>query len=428
MEITAPADTYLVVNRTIMNDNDRLILTKLYQPLISFKALALYYSLWSNIDSINIMSVELNHRHLMNMTGFSMEEIIESRHKLEAIGLLKTAFKKGTNNIYIYQLYSPLSAEEFLSHPFLNPLLQNTLGVREYKRIVNEFKLPKIDLTKYDDITCSFSDVFSTDNLIHNSIDEEIKRREVNKIAIINEIDFNFIKESLPKDLISNNLLTESVKELISSISYLYQIDNVSLIGLIRNSINENGLIDEQKFVDMSHKYYMFENDNNVPRLIYTNQPHELRTNTKDNSLRSKMINTFESLTPYDFLRGKYNGANPTSIDIKMVESLLIDLKLLPGVINVLIDYVLRINDYKLNKNFVTTIAGQWKRLNIKTVEAAMKQAEKDHKKYKEYKQTTKFKNVSSEKVPDWFDKNIKEEKLSTEEENKVIEKLQKFS
>ena len=75
-----------------MNDNDRLILTMLYQPLLIIK-LYLYiipYGLY--LDKTNY-SIEFTHRHLINMTGLKIEDIIEGRKKLEAVGLLKTALK-----------------------------------------------------------------------------------------------------------------------------------------------------------------------------------------------------------------------------------------------------------------------------------------------------------------------------------------------
>jgi replication initiation and membrane attachment protein len=139
------------------------------------------------------------------------------------------------------------------------------------------------------------------------------------------------------------------------------------------------------------------------------------------------MIYTFETLSPYDFLRGKYNGANPTSRDMQLVETLLVDLELSPGVVNVLIDYVLKIKDHKLTKNYVEAIAGQWKRLSIKTVEEAMNQAETEHKKYK-HKEKYSTKKVIDEKVPDWFDKKIEASKPSDEEEEKLKAILSEFS
>ena len=64
----------------------------------------------------------------------------------------------------------------------------------------------------------------------------------------------------------------------------------------------------------------------------------------------------------------------------ELIENLMIDQKLNPGVVNVLIDYVLKTNNKKLNKDFIETIAGQWKRLNIETVNEAMEVCRKEHK------------------------------------------------
>ena len=42
-----PADTFIVVNKTILCDNDRKLLTLLYQPIIGSQAISLYYTLWA---------------------------------------------------------------------------------------------------------------------------------------------------------------------------------------------------------------------------------------------------------------------------------------------------------------------------------------------------------------------------------------------
>ena len=62
---------------------------------------------------------------------------------------------------------------------------------------------------------------------------------------------------------------------------------------------------------------------------------------------------------------------------------LIIGYGLKPGVVNVLIDYILKTNNNKLTRNLAETIAGQWQRLKIETVDEAMRVAEKEHKKYK---------------------------------------------
>ncbi len=425
--VLLPADTYNVVNKTVMNDTDRLVLTMLYQPLIGFKALSLYFTLWSDLDCTSVMSVEFNHRHLINMTGMKIDDILEARKKLEAIGLLKTALKTGENNIYVYQLYSPLSPSEVLTHPFLSIILYNTLGSKEYDRIVKCFKMPRINLSDFKDITTSFSDVYKTGTIFLKETEDEIRKRESCEIELKVDLDFNLIMNSIPRGIMNSKAFDKNTCKLLKSLSYIYSLDNVQMIGIIRNSINEKGFIDKTKLQNSARSFYQFENDNALPHLIYNNQPSKLRTKLKDGSKRSTMIYTFETLPPYDFLRGRYNGSNPTTRDMKLVEGLLLEQELSPGVVNVLIDYVLRINDNKLNKNFVETIAGQWKRLNIKTVEEAMNQAEKEHKSYKTRPKTIN-KKIVEDTVPEWFDKKIESRKATAEEEEKMKDMLSEFS
>ena len=40
-----PADTYTVINKTILTENDRKILTMLYQPIIGSDSINLFFTL-----------------------------------------------------------------------------------------------------------------------------------------------------------------------------------------------------------------------------------------------------------------------------------------------------------------------------------------------------------------------------------------------
>ena len=78
-----------------------------------------------------------------------------------------------------------------------------------------------------------------------------------------------------------------------------------------------------------------------------------------------------------------------------------------------LIDYVLKINDNKLTRNFIITIANQWKRSNIKTVEEAMNLCRKENQAKKKPRVKPAIKK---EEKPDWFDKNIEEDAASSDD------------
>ena len=45
-----PADTYVVINKTILSESDRRIITMLYQPIIGGIATNLYFTLCMDLD------------------------------------------------------------------------------------------------------------------------------------------------------------------------------------------------------------------------------------------------------------------------------------------------------------------------------------------------------------------------------------------
>ena len=424
-----PADTYTVINKTTLNESDKKIISMLYQPIIGYTATSLYFTLVDDLDKLQVMSDDLTHHHLMATMQLRLEDIVIAREKLEATGLIKTYLKKGNINNYVYLIYSPISAHEFFNHPILNIVLYNNLGKKEYEKILNYYKIPRINLRDYEDITSNFDDVFTsvTGNILEMSSD--ITKKDSNNIKINKGIDFNMLISSLPESMINEKCFTKDIKELINSLSFTYNLDTITMQSLIRDAINEKGLIDKVKLRKSCRDYYQFEANGNLPTLIYNKQPDYLKKPVGDNSKWAKMVYTFENLTPYQFLKAKYKGAEPTNRDKRLIENLLIDQKLNPGVVNLLIAYVLKINNEQLKKSYVETIAGQWKRLNIETVEEAMRITEKEHKKNKKMLNKDKVKNVNSRikvknnDTPVWFNKEIQKEDV-TEEESEELAKI----
>ena len=187
-------------------------------------------------------------------------------------------------------------------------------------------------------------------------------------------------------------------------------MDEEELSELIRNSVNEKKIIDKDLLRSNCHNYYTFEHQNSTPSIVYKKQPDYLRKNVGDGSKKSKQIYTFETTSPYDFITGKNKGVKPSKKDLLLIEELMIDYELTPGVVNVLIDYVLRINDNKLTKNFVLTIANQWKRSNIKTVEEAMSICRKENK------SKAKVRPIKKEVKPEWYGRNFEESQASIDD------------
>lgn len=411
-----PADTYQVVNKSILSDTDRKYLISFYEPIIGHLATSLYLTLVNDLELNSQVSRDLTHHHLMSILKISLKTLKNAREALEAVGLLKTYFKSGSINNYIYEIYSPLSPNEFFNHPILNIVLYNNIGATEYEYLKKQYQKIKIDTKDYKDITKRLDEVMDSGINIPGS---DAIERSINDITVGDKVDFDMILSSIPKGVINEKAFTKKTKELINQLAFIYKIDTLKMIELIRSVLNEFGMIDKNALRLQARRMYHF-NNGALPTLIYRSQPEYLKSPAGDTSMRGKIIAMFESINPVDFLRNKYGGTKPTNRDIKIIESLVIDLEMPPAVVNVLLDYVLRKNNNKLATNYIETIAGQWKRAGLKNATEAMNFAEKENKKY-----TKKFDNEKVTKEPVWFNK-VNEASEVTEADKEELENLLK--
>ena len=421
-----PTDSYKVYNKTILTEIDKNILVDLYQPIIGYKALALYYTLLNDLDKKNFITEDYTHHHLLSSMQVSMSDIKMAREKLEAVGLIETFEKKEEVTKFIYILYAPLSAKDFLNHPILNVVLFNNIGKNEYDKIVKNYKLPKVTLKDYSNVSKKFDEVFKSVPVNSYFSNDEIISNTKNGINFKDSIDFNLLISGIDSKIINEKALNKEVKLLINSLSFLYDIDLNSMSNLIRTSLNEKGMIDKELLRKSARSFYQFENSGKLPTLIHkSSRAKKINNSGNDLSNKEKMINIFESTNPYNFLKSKYKGGKVILRDMKLIEELLIDLKLEPACINVLIDYALRVNNQKLNKTYVETIASQWKRLGIKTAEEAMNACIKEYKKSKD--KTKKEVKVKEVKTPDWFNMNIEKKKIKKEDETELLNLIKKY-
>ena len=416
-----PADQYVVVNKTILTEIDKKNLINLYEPIIGFGAVSLYLTLWSDLDTLELMSRDFTHHHLMSILKCSLEGIKQAREALEAVGLMKTYFKEGDINSYVYELYSPLAASEFFNNPILNIVLYNNVGEEEYNYLKKMYRKVNVDLKDYVEITKTLNETFESTSMPI----VEARSREVLPLNIESDIDFDLIISSIPKGILNEKAINKKMKELIINLSFIYDLDTLKMMELIRASLNERGSIEKDTLRKNARKYYQF-NHGNLPTLIYRTQPEYLKTPMGDTSRKGRIIGVFENTSPYDFLKSKYHGANPTSRDLKLLEMLMIDLELNPAVVNVLLDYVLKKNNNKLSASYVETIAGQWKRSGVKTAREAMDLAEKEHKKKQKSSDKKVVRNLKEAPVPVWFDKTLEKAEVS-DEEAKELEELLKI-
>lgn len=415
-----PADTYTIINQTILTEVDKKIIISLYEPIIGPIAVSLYLTFWADLDKLELMSKDFTHHHLMTILKSKLIDIENARKSLEAVGLLKSYIKRNDNiNEYLYELYSPLSASEFLNHPVLSILLLNNIGENEYNILLNSYKKYNFNKSDYEEITSSMNETFKSVN--ENVFEENIRNTKKLGINIASSIDFELLESTLPKGLVTSKTFNKKTKDLINQLAFIYNIDSVKMSEIIRLVIDEYGIINKDKLRSATRKNYEYNNNGSLPTIVYRTQPEYLKSPSGDLSNRGKMIHVFENTKPYDFLKSRNKGIKPTSRDLKILEHIAVDFDLPPGVVNVLVDYALLVNNGKLNNAYMEAIASTWSRKGIKTVEDAMNLAEKGHKKnVKVVKETKNNVNIN---VPAWMDKDNKSEEMS-EEELKELETM----
>jgi replication initiation and membrane attachment protein len=437
-----PIDRYLVTSSGLLHEYDRKVLTFLYQPLIGSTCLSLYMTLWAELDENRLWSESSTHHLLMNLLSVNLKDIHEARLKLEGIGLLKTYVKTDeSGRSFIYEIHPPLNPEQFFLDGMLNIYLYRKIGKNHFSRLKRFFSIPKKPMEEdYLDVTRAFQDVFASatpgslqymqehsEDLEAEPAQEFIGRADQKPIQIdTSTFDFEMLMAGLNESLVPQKSLTKKVKEVISNLAFLYGISPIEMKNFILGAINENDEIDIEDLRKGARDWYQFENYDQLPSLINRTQPavHQVQL-TEPKTQEETLIRYYETTPPIVTFKELSGGVEPSVANLKILEEIMIKYKLPPGVVNVLIEVVLRKTDMKFTKNFVESIASHWARLKIKTVKDAMEAARKEERSFKESKKTGKATNkkpIRTEVLPDWFEENGKESVKDSKQDDPDLE------
>lgn len=437
-----PIDRYLVTSNGLLHEYDRKVLTFLYQPLIGSTCLSLYMTLWAELEENILWSESSTHHLLMNLLSVNLKDIYEARLMLEGIGLLKTYVKTDeSGRSFIYEIHPPLNPEQFFLDGMLNIYLYRKIGKTHFSRLKRFFSIPKKPMEEdYLEVTRAFQDVFASatpgslqymqehaEDLEAESTQEFIGRQKQKPIQIdTNTFDFDMLMAGLNESLVPQKALTKKVKEVISNLAFLYGISPIEMKNFILGAINENDEIDIEDLRKGARNWYQFENYDQLPSLINRTQPavHQVQL-TEPKTQEEKLIRYYETTPPIVIFKELSGGVEPSVSNLKILEEVMIKYKLPPGVVNVLIEVVLRKTDMKFTKGFVESIASHWARLKIKSVKEAMEAARKEERSFKESKKTgksTKQKPIRTEVLPAWFDDNGKESVKDSIKDNSELE------
>lgn len=437
-----PIDRYVACANGILHDFDRKVMTLLYQPLVGTTSFSLYMTLWAELEENRLWSEPSSHHALMSLMGLNLKEIYEARLRLEGMGLV-SAFVRNEDGerSFIYQLKPPLSPEQFFLDGMLNIYLYRKIGKNHFSKLKRFFSDQNTGAHEgYKEVTKAFQDVFSSSSSPNalkfdpeTAADLSIETgqayigRKDNSGIQIDHPTFNFelLMAGLSESLVPKKSLTPKVKDAISNLAFLYEVDAIQMKNIVLSAVTEENEIDLEELRKSARDWYQFHHQDQLPALVDRTQPSLYRTETAEPKTKEeKLIHYFETTSPRKLLRDISGGAEPSKADLAIIEGVIFQQKLLPGVINVLIHYVMLKTDMKLTKGYVEKIASHWARKDVKTVKAAMELALNEHKQYQQWasgdsdkKKRTQKKPIRTELLPDWFNESEKQQKTNQAEE-----------
>ena len=396
MVILSKADMFDVKISSLLADYDRETITNLYQPIIGYTALAVYFTFWSEGKNQKIISLSSHEQILLRMR-IATGEFIEARKVLEAVGLLKTRLEKVREfSIYHYELFAPKTPIKFFNDTLLYGLLIQNIGENEASRIKRIYQTSQNE-SQGEDISSSFNDIF------HPNFEDAAFLQATNKVSDTigrrkSKIDTEFSYEKFFDTLSTISQLTDKsfTKNEIKEIERLATLYGTSAEITAEKVVNAFSLEKSRG----SRVDFVQLNEDMKNEINFGSRTRKRRNSKKnlvvgEEGLAAK-VKYFESANPKDVLSVLQNGTKPAAADLNIVRILANDYKLTNAVINVIIDFVLQMNNNVLSRYSVEKIASSISREDIVTAVDAMEYLNNNYTGKKE--KSAKIKTESKKK------------------------------
>lgn len=354
-------DFYEVKLGSMLASYDRDLLTTLYQPIIGYGALALFFTLWAEYKRSDFSPLN-KHEYIMKVMNISSEEFLSCRKKLEGIGLVKT-YKKVElkQTYYIYELFAPKSPKEFFLDPLFKGLLCQKIGSSEVKKLSIIYDSKPLELDDYQDVSAGYKEVYNNDDDASIKVLNILSSRGRKTLEIGSTFDMGeFLKELRENRGVNIEKLTPDDCNEISRIALLFGLDILSMCDAFEVSFSP--FSDNCLDYDMLYKTCAKMSQGvNIKEKQITNSEYD------DNDAFGKMINQMANNSPFEYLKLKQGYTNPSPADVKIINDLSVKYGFSNGVINAIVDYTLRTCNDSLPAAYVDKIGATLARKKVTT-------------------------------------------------------------
>ena len=236
-----------------MHHADLVGLIHLYQPIVGTSAISLYMTLVYQVPLHRAgVSKIYSHSYLLQLCSFTFDQLLEARHLLEGVGLINTYEIKNEDDIhYEYEMLPPLTPAKFFQSDILSITLYNSLGKERYFAVkdwlIGDTGFQTVQKEKKKNITRSFQEVFESISPAELAKQAEREKEMTGPVAKIDEslhqgkrpdfkqdIDFSMLEMRL-SHLVEKEVWTDSLKQEIKELGFLYQLDEWAILKALQN-------------------------------------------------------------------------------------------------------------------------------------------------------------------------------------------------
>lgn len=386
---------FQLISYQSIDQDEHHVFTLLYQPVIGTDAYSLYLTLVALQERNKKKEEKYIHRDVFDMLKLSPNGFLEARKKLEALGLLVVYQNE---DLYLYELMAPLSAEAFIKDGSLGAFLFNEVGETQFNFLINLFRMQDVEKQGFKNITCSFDEVFQSIPA-QVSVTKQFQQNKNSQISLKDDrFDFELFLGGLSKNFVDKRKITQKIKDKISRLSYVYQLDEFTMQKVFMDSVDQSRNIDLEKLQKNAEYWFRFEHKSKGEEPIQVGGHDEiLSLCKKENPLH---------------LLGALFDSNVATTELRTIETLLSNFDLPSEVINFLLVYGIGQTGGSFpSYNYFEKIAVEWQRANIQTLEDALayvknrasKKSEQRSKGYKKQKNVLP-KDIESDWLEDYID------------------------
>lgn len=237
----------------------------LYAPIIKEDAIRLYLTLYGILNRTNF-ETKIPLHDLLDILMFTEKRFIESKGRLEAIALLN--FYESEEE-YLIMLKNPLTPKQFLSDGVLGMYLYSLVGEESFKRLNSLFEIPKVDKTKYSELTASFDDYFTTRELPKLDTGEYLVDKKLNQGIKIKNYPFDFekFKASISENFLDGRRISTKFRKYIVDIAFAYRFNEEDMKMIYNKSLNSSGYFDYSLCSKNARSLYKERHNGKLPEV-----------------------------------------------------------------------------------------------------------------------------------------------------------------